>query len=77
MDYMLHFLRRLEREMPGEQFYMNSAGKIVLARTGRVLEMHWTSEDVDPEDPFEPMGSHEQIEECLVETFKRAVQLHG
>lgn len=76
MDYLLHFLKRLEREMPGEQFYMNSAGRIVLARTGRVLELIWTPEEVDPEHPFEPIGSPEQIEDILVETYKRAVMLH-
>jgi hypothetical protein len=76
MDYMIHFLKRLEREMPGEQFYMNSSGKIVLARSGRVLQMEWTPEEIDPEHPLEPIGTAEQIEDLLVETFRRAVALH-
>lgn len=76
MDYLLHFLRRLESEIPGEKFYINSSAQIVLARTGKSLAMEWSADDVDQSNPLEPLNTAD-FENILIETIKEAVRRHG
>ena len=74
MDYIVRFLKLLEAAMPGETFLFNSAGKVVLGRTGKVIVMEWAAEDVDEDSPLDPLGSAEEFEQVLVATYKRAVE---
>lgn len=73
MDYIVHFLKRLETDIPGETFFLNSSGKIVLGRTMQEVKAEWLSEDIDQDNPLEPLSVGD-FETVLVETYRRAIQ---
>ena len=73
MDYIVHLLKRLETDIPGETFFLNSSGKVVLGRTMQEIRAEWLESEVDETAPLEPVSAGD-FETMLVETYRRAIQ---